>query len=670
MPTTGPNALVIVDDDDVVGANGNPGGPGDLAPQNTSGTLSGSGGDGSLTFALTASGAPAGFSYALQGNGDLWVMQGATHVLTITVNAATGAYTVTEVAPIDHVAGGNENNANFAITYTVTDADGDHSNGTLSVEVNDDTPTLGTIQAIATDNNPADDDPTFKDGTGSLHLSMGADGFASVLISPDLTGITSGGHALVGQQVGNVYTAYADVDGSGTVNAGDTAVFTITVDPNGGTSGTYTFDLLQALDPVVTPINIGAGSSFGVGPSQSVVVTDNASGTNLVFVTGWAPTASFDNAAWLAGGNPSLTQTSNVNGSTAGWGLGNNNLDAGEFMRFDFGALNDYDGAGPYTPPGTPTVAEVSFATFSFKNFGSGDTIEFVAHYEDGTTQDFVLSNGSPSSLTITAPPGTNIAWVDVLESDGSIKINLDQVGVVTSAIDDTIPVDMTFTDGDGDTVTGSTTITVSDGGGTTTPNVVVQGAATQSTSDGGKTSNGDSHHSLVGSNDNGAHDHRPYALAQNITLLAALAVAGLEAEQNRLDPHALEPCAQSRAGDGAAGSADGCFGCNRSERRRHAYACCSAGPCLARRPGADCKRSSPRVGLRNARRDQRRCKAGAGSDRASARVGCGSFGGDDHKRGHRACSDGAIGTGASSCGFTAWSDTASVERLHGRCAA
>ena len=27
---------------------------------------------------LSASGAPAGFSYALQGNGDLWVLQGAT----------------------------------------------------------------------------------------------------------------------------------------------------------------------------------------------------------------------------------------------------------------------------------------------------------------------------------------------------------------------------------------------------------------------------------------------------------------------------------------------------------------------------------------------------------------------------------------------------------------
>ena len=186
VPTTGPNALVIVDDDDVVGANGNPGGTGDLAPQNTSGTLSGSGGDGSLTFALTASGAPAGFSYALQGNGDLWVMQGATHVLTITVNAATGAYTVTEVAPIDHVAGGNENNANFAITYTVTDADGDHTNGTLSVEVNDDTPLANNdSDTIASGSNgPAVGNVITGVGTneGTANAdSPGADGFGGVV---------------------------------------------------------------------------------------------------------------------------------------------------------------------------------------------------------------------------------------------------------------------------------------------------------------------------------------------------------------------------------------------------------------------------------------------------------------------------------------------------------
>ena len=38
-----------------------------------------------------------------------------------------------------HPAGDNENNADFT-SYTVTDADGYFANGTLQIQVNDDTP--------------------------------------------------------------------------------------------------------------------------------------------------------------------------------------------------------------------------------------------------------------------------------------------------------------------------------------------------------------------------------------------------------------------------------------------------------------------------------------------------------------------------------------------------
>ena len=70
MPTVGANPVVQLDDDALPG--GNPGGPGDDPNAvNTTGTLSGSGGDGALSFALTANGAPSGFTYQLQANGDL-----------------------------------------------------------------------------------------------------------------------------------------------------------------------------------------------------------------------------------------------------------------------------------------------------------------------------------------------------------------------------------------------------------------------------------------------------------------------------------------------------------------------------------------------------------------------------------------------------------------------
>ena len=44
----------------------------------------------------------------------------------MTLNPATGAYTVIQNAPIDH-PGGNENNQAFTLTYRVTDGDGDSS---------------------------------------------------------------------------------------------------------------------------------------------------------------------------------------------------------------------------------------------------------------------------------------------------------------------------------------------------------------------------------------------------------------------------------------------------------------------------------------------------------------------------------------------------------------
>ena len=66
------------------------------------------------------------------------------------------------------------------------------------------------------------------------------------------------------------------------------AVYTITVNPGAGTSGQYVFDLLTPLDTTTTPIDIGQGSSFGAGPSSSIIVHDTPTNQDLVFVTAWS----------------------------------------------------------------------------------------------------------------------------------------------------------------------------------------------------------------------------------------------------------------------------------------------------------------------------------------------------------------------------------------------
>jgi len=88
---------VQLDDDDVPGKNGNPGGVGDDqgAPNaTTSGNLPGSGGDGALTWDLSDGGAPAGFSFFYVPNGSSLVQQvqggNPVTVLTITIVSSFG----------------------------------------------------------------------------------------------------------------------------------------------------------------------------------------------------------------------------------------------------------------------------------------------------------------------------------------------------------------------------------------------------------------------------------------------------------------------------------------------------------------------------------------------------------------------------------------------------
>ena len=49
---------------------------------------------------------------------------------------------MTQLDAIDHPAGLDENNQAFTINYTVTDDDGDTATGSLSIDVDDDTPTV------------------------------------------------------------------------------------------------------------------------------------------------------------------------------------------------------------------------------------------------------------------------------------------------------------------------------------------------------------------------------------------------------------------------------------------------------------------------------------------------------------------------------------------------
>jgi len=131
------NETVLLDDDVL---NGNPEGPGDdddsLYATGTLGHSFGSDG-GSISWVEGVSG---DFSFE-KGEGNLlYVMQGETKVLTLTLDPDNGNYTVTQNASIEHVNGNNENNQLIEVRYRVTDGDGDSRDGTLKIDIDDDTP--------------------------------------------------------------------------------------------------------------------------------------------------------------------------------------------------------------------------------------------------------------------------------------------------------------------------------------------------------------------------------------------------------------------------------------------------------------------------------------------------------------------------------------------------
>ncbi len=153
-PTVAANAIVYTDDETAVSPDAAPnlGGADDYngttPPANLTGTLAHSyGADGAGSTLLLGTGAPGGFTYVLSnGNTVLTIRQvqdgSPVDVLRVTLtNSTSGAYTVQQLNEIDHpTPGATEENILFNIGYRVTDHDGDTVDGTLTIDVDDDTP--------------------------------------------------------------------------------------------------------------------------------------------------------------------------------------------------------------------------------------------------------------------------------------------------------------------------------------------------------------------------------------------------------------------------------------------------------------------------------------------------------------------------------------------------
>jgi hypothetical protein len=250
-------------------------------------------------------------------------------------------------------------------------------------------------------------------------------------------------------------------------------VVTINPEPDTGTAddgigGNWTFDLLQPIDGVGSQIlTVGGSSSFGAGPTEFQILTTGSGGTGtmLAVISGWnTDGAGFDANDWFTTGDTTGIQSDEVNGSTSGWGAGNNNnFTTGEFIRVDFGALTDFDGVGGYEPPtGTFTGNDVSQANFAFPFFGATDDVSYRAYMSDGSVQAVHVADPT-LPLQINAPAGFFINYVEfyVDSAGGSAKLQLVSVGIETEGQDLDLSFNATLTDGDGDAETVALAVTV-----------------------------------------------------------------------------------------------------------------------------------------------------------------------------------------------------------------
>ncbi|MDY0872375.1 T1SS-143 repeat domain-containing protein [Dongia rigui] len=295
-PTVAENAKVQLDDDAL--ADGNAGGTGDDADAvNVTGTLAHNyGADGAGTTLLSGATLPngQGFSQSLSSDGTtLTISQNNIPVLQIVLTDTTsGNYTVTQLAPIHHPNGSNENNVEFTVKYNVTDGDGDSVGGQIKINVDDDTPILNPNAAAITatveedgmslsqgdksegnkDGGDANSDDEAAGLTGSLNgLYLGG---ADKPLSISMLNNTSGLPALMS---GGVAVTYSISNGVLTAKAGANVVFTLSVNSD----GSWSFDLQDQLDHVAGNGEnnalklVGGGSVDAIDFSSLIVATDN-----------------------------------------------------------------------------------------------------------------------------------------------------------------------------------------------------------------------------------------------------------------------------------------------------------------------------------------------------------------------------------------------------------
>ena len=409
-------------------------------------------------------------TYSLSADaGQLTAKAGSQTIFTLTV-AKDGNWSFVLEGHLDHVPGKGDDAELFTDSgYPVTsldlsrfvigiDNDSDTivgaTPGSFLIRIVDDVAHFVTAEADAVANKAG------STATGDIVFDTGADVPGTATQFAPLSGTTE--QTVDGKTVktvlsadGKTITGYVDLDAStGTVSPNE-KVFTVSL--NGDA---YTYTQVKAFDGMLQPAASVTGSTaFGSGPSTSQILT-SGDGTAIAILTGYVVTTSgnhaFNESAWLAGHGASAgLEQREVNGSTTGWGVNNNNFNAQEFIRVDF---HDQDFGAPQGFAG-PAVTSASFEFANFSNSGNNaDVVKYVAYYEDGTT-----ASGQVPASTVTIGDGSRpLDYIEFYQAAGQTKLDLVGIGKMSMASANAgLEFDVVKSDSDGDKASGTISITV-----------------------------------------------------------------------------------------------------------------------------------------------------------------------------------------------------------------
>ncbi|MCS0047503.1 retention module-containing protein [Vibrio antiquarius] len=356
-------------------------------------------GDGSFTYQATA---------------------GTESVFTLTVNT-DGSYNFTLEGPIDHAVDSDELTLNFPII--VTDFDGDTTNATIPVTIVDDKPVITDVDAITVDEDDlasiGSDQSNPISIDGSFTTTQGSDRVVSYQLDASATPVDG----LTSQGVVVTLTETENGDGSFTyeATAGTESVFTLTVN----TDGSYNFTLEGPIDHAI--------DSDELTMNFPIIATDLDGDT----VTEIIPVTIVDDV-------PTITA-----------------VDALNVDEDDLNVVGS-DPGGDLFVKGAFTTTQGSDRVVSYQLDSTSDPVAGLTSQGEAITL-VETANGDGSFTYVATADGNPIFTLNVA-TDGTYDFTL-QGPIDHAANSDSLTIDFPIiaTDFDGDTVTATIPVTITD---------------------------------------------------------------------------------------------------------------------------------------------------------------------------------------------------------------